>query len=71
VSCAPVEIPATQKDFTLSCKAESNAKPGKFAIRISSVAPETGKKAKADYKIPDLAATVHVDANRTATARER
>ena len=71
VSCAPVEIPAGQKDFTLSCKAESNAKPGKFAIRISSVAPETGKKAKADYKIPDLAATVRVDASRTATVRER
>jgi hypothetical protein len=71
VSCAPLEVAADRKEFTLSCAAEASAKPGKFAIRISSVAPETGKKAKADYKIPDVAATLRVDANRTATVRER
>ena len=54
VTCAPVEVAADQKDFTLTCSAEATAKPGSFPIRISSVAPDTGKKAKADYKIPDL-----------------
>jgi hypothetical protein len=71
VTCAPVEIPAEQKEFKLSCKAEASAKPGKSAIRISSVAPDTGKKAKADYKIPDLSATLQVESRRTATVRER
>ena len=68
VTCAPVEVPAAQTSFTLSCQAEAAAKPGKFPIRISSVAPDTGKKAKADYKIPDVAATIQVSTVKTGQA---
>jgi hypothetical protein len=60
VTCAPVEAAASEQQFKLSCTAGDAAKPGKFPIRISSVAPETGKKAKAEYKIPDLSATLQV-----------
>jgi hypothetical protein len=67
VACAPVEVPENQKDFKLSCTAEAAAKPGTFPIRISSVAPNTGKKAKADYKIPDLEATLQVGSTKRAS----
>ena len=30
ISCAPVEVPETQKEFTLACQADASAKPGKF-----------------------------------------
>jgi hypothetical protein len=67
VKCAPVEVPENQKDFLLSCEAEPNAKPGAFEIRLASVAPETGRKAKADYKIPDLTAKLQVGKTKMAT----
>jgi hypothetical protein len=66
VTCAPVTVAEEQKDFTLGCTAEAGAKPGTFAIRISSVAPDTGKKAKADYKIPDLTAKLSVGSTQRA-----
>src|SRR5581483_2172247 len=67
VTCAPVEVAATEQNFTLTCTAAAGAKPGSFPIRISSVAPDTGKKAKADYKIPDLTATLQVGKSSLAT----
>jgi hypothetical protein len=60
VTCGPVEVAAAEHQFKLSCTAGAAVKTGRFPIRISSVAPETGKKAKADYKIPDLTATLQV-----------
>jgi hypothetical protein len=60
VKCPVVEVPAGQKEFVLACEAAPNAKAGTFEIRIASVAPETGRKAKADYKIPDLNARLMV-----------
>src|SRR5262249_14616151 len=41
VTCAPVEVPAAEHQFKLSCTAGAAAKAGSFPIRISSVAPET------------------------------
>jgi hypothetical protein len=60
VACPAVEIPPDQKQFVLVCEASPEAKPGSFPVRIASVAPETGRKAKADYKIPDLQASLVV-----------
>ncbi len=54
VKCPQVEVAAEQREFTLACEATAEAKPGSFPIRITSTAPETGRKAKADYKIADL-----------------
>src|SRR5205814_2547515 len=48
VTCAAVEVPADQRQFKLSCTAAAGAKTGRFLIRISSVAPDTGNKAKAE-----------------------
>ncbi len=67
VSCAPVEVAEDRKDFTLTCSADAAAKPGVFPIRISSVAPNTGRKAKADYKIADVEAKLHIGQTRMAT----
>jgi hypothetical protein len=60
VTCPAVNVAQGQKEFVLVCEAESGAKPGSFPIRIASVAPETGRKAKQDYKIPDLDARLVV-----------
>ena len=56
VTCAKAEIPAGQSDFSFECQASSAAPPGAHEIRIASVAPETGRRTKDDYKIPDLTA---------------
>ena len=60
VQCPSVVIPADQREFTLRCEAGPGAKPGAFPIRIASTAPNTGRKAKADYKIADVAARLVV-----------
>jgi hypothetical protein len=67
VTCAPVEVAADAQNFKLSCTAGADTKAGKFPIRISSVAPDTGRKAKADYKIPDLEATLQIGKSRLAS----
>ncbi len=54
VKCPMVEVSADQTEFTLACEAAAGAKPGTFPVRISSTAPDTGRKNKADYKIADL-----------------
>ena len=41
-------------EFALPCMAKPEAKPGPHVIRIASEAPDTGKKAKDTYKIPDV-----------------
>ncbi len=54
VSCPEVVIPSGKTAFTLVCSAGVAAKPGAFDVRIDSAAPDTGRKQKAEYKIPDL-----------------
>jgi hypothetical protein len=66
VSCQPVEVLEDKREFMLSCSADASAKPGAFPIRISSVAPNTGRKAKSDYKIPDIEAKLQVGKMRVA-----
>ena len=56
VTCDPVEVPAEAKRFRMRCSAGANAEPGEHEIRLTAAAPETGKKAKDTYKIPDVAA---------------
>ncbi len=67
VSCAAVEVPEGQRDFKLTCSAEAAAKTGSFPIRIASVAPNTGKKTKSDYKIADLEARLSVGKSKLAS----
>jgi hypothetical protein len=69
VNCTPVEVPEGAREFQLSCTAGTSAKAGTFPIRISSVAPNTGRRAKGDYKIPDLDARLSVAPKKLA-ARE-
>jgi hypothetical protein len=56
VACKDAEVPADAKAFALECTATAAAKSGSHPIRITSVAPDTGRKAKSDYRIPDIGA---------------
>jgi hypothetical protein len=60
VKCPAVVVPADKKSFALRCEAAPEAKPGVFAVRIASNAPNTGRKAKEDYKVADLTAKLVV-----------
>ena len=64
VACKDAEIPAEAKSFTLECNAAATAKPGEYPIRITSVAPDTGRKAKSDYRIPDITAQLAIGESR-------
>ncbi len=54
VSCPEVVVPAGKTAFVLACDAGAEAKRGSFDVRVASTAPDTGRKQKAEYKIPDL-----------------
>jgi hypothetical protein len=54
VRCAGVDVPEGQTEFVLACEAGPAAAPGTYPIRIASRAPETGRRAKDEYKIADL-----------------
>ena len=69
VRCAPVTVPAGARQFTLRCEAGSNAAAGTHEIRIASTAPNTGRRAKADYKIGDVAAKLVVTPAKVAANR--
>ncbi len=72
VQCPTVTVPTAQREFILRCEAESGAKSGAFPIRIASSAPDTGHKAKAEYKIADVEAKLIVGgAARNAAANRR
>jgi hypothetical protein len=71
VKCPAVVVPADQKSFALRCEAAPEAKPGVFAVRIASNAPNTGRKTKEDYKIGDLAAKLVVGGGAPKTAANR
>ncbi|MBI3278489.1 MAG: PPC domain-containing protein [Acidobacteria bacterium] len=55
VKCAPAEVPEDRSEFALTCEAGKASGGGTYEIRISSVAPNVGRRAKDDYKIPALA----------------
>jgi hypothetical protein len=71
VQCPAVTVPADQRKFALVCEAAAGAKAGTFPIRIASAAPDVGRKAKAEYKIADVAAKLVVGeaAGKTAASR--
>ncbi len=54
VRCPAVLVPAGQRDFTLRCEATAAAAPGTHEIRLTSAAPNVGRKAKSEYKIADV-----------------
>ena len=56
VSCQPVELLEAQTTFTLTCEASAQALAGNYDIRLTGTAPDTGRKAKAEYKIQDIEA---------------
>jgi hypothetical protein len=69
VRCEPVTLGADQRDFTLKCDAGAAAATGAHEIRIASAAPNTGRRAKAEYKIGDLAAKLVVTPAKVASNR--
>jgi len=71
VQCPAVVVPADRRDFTLGCEAAAGAKTGAFPIRIASAAPDTGRKAKAEYKIADVAAKLVVGEAAAKTVANR
>jgi hypothetical protein len=60
VTCPEIEVPAGETQFKLACEASAKALPGEYEIRIASVAPDTGRKAKADYKAADITAKMTI-----------
>ncbi|MEX2260577.1 MAG: PPC domain-containing protein [Bryobacteraceae bacterium] len=66
VACPEVRVPAGERQFKLACEAAAGAKPGEFEVRIASVAPDTGRKSKAEYKIPDVNAKLVVSGAKQA-----
>lgn len=54
VKCVPVEVPADQTEFSLVCTSAPDAHPGSYPVRLVSSAPNTGHKAKEEYKIADI-----------------
>lgn len=54
VSCSAAEVAPDSRAFSLKCESGAGAPSGTHEIRITSVAPNTGRKAKADYKIADI-----------------
>jgi hypothetical protein len=66
VKCAPVEVPETSRAFQITCEADLNAAPGSYQIQIRSAAPDTGRKAKDEYKIADVPAKLVVAARQQA-----
>jgi hypothetical protein len=69
VDCTPVEVPADQTEFVLACQASRVVAPGSYPIRITSSAPDTGAKAKDEYKIADLNAKLVISATANAASR--
>ena len=60
VTCAAVEIGGDQTAFTLKCEASAKAVAGNYDFRLTAMAPDTGRKAKADYKIQDIDAKLAI-----------
>lgn len=54
VTCPTVELSDKETAFTLTCEASAQATAGKYDIRLTGTAPDTGRKAKAEYKIQDI-----------------
>ena len=60
VKCGAAEVAEDQRSFVLSCEASAEAVPGDYDIRVTSVAPNVGRKQKADYKISDIDAKLKI-----------
>ena len=60
VKCGVAEVAEEQKAFVVSCEASAEAVPGDYDIRVTSVAPNVGRKQKADYKVSDIDAKLKI-----------
>ncbi|MCC6536313.1 MAG: PPC domain-containing protein [Bryobacterales bacterium] len=61
ITCAAIEVPAEQRDFSLACQSTPAAPKGAHEIRLVSSAPDTGRKAKDTYKGPEVTGTLKVN----------
>lgn len=59
VACQAVEVAKDAREFSISCEAKAAA-PGTYELRLSSAAPETGSRAKAEYKGPDAVVKLRI-----------
>jgi hypothetical protein len=66
IECAPADVPSSESSFRLACQAAPGVRAGESEIRIVSSAPDTGRKAKDTYKIPDIMAILRVEATAAA-----
>src|SRR5262249_32301469 len=69
VTCPVVTVPATERGFKLRCEASAGAKAGSVPIRLPSAAPNTGRKAPAEYKIADIDAKLVIGESVRKAAR--
>jgi hypothetical protein len=60
VACPEVVVPADQTDFQLRFESSSEAKAGKFEVRVTSAATLPERTDKQEFKIPDLKAQLEV-----------
>ncbi|MGH9673957.1 MAG: hypothetical protein ACRD44_12315, partial [Bryobacteraceae bacterium] len=68
VRCEEVDVPASERSFTMTCQASTAVNAGVHEIRFSAAAPETGRaNAKDTYKIPDVAARLSVGGTEKAS----
>ena len=56
-----IEVPADSRAWTLACEAGGEVKPGAYDVRLSSAAPDTGKRAKDTYKASDVALKLKIE----------
>jgi hypothetical protein len=60
VTCKPADVMEGQATFSIECQSAA-AQPGSYDIRITSSAPNVGRKTKDEYKIADLPAKLVVN----------
>lgn len=60
IVCGDTEIAPDARTFVIACEAGAQVATGSYEIRITSVAPQVGRKAKDDYKIADVPARLVV-----------
>lgn len=64
----PVLVAADQSEFRLPLEIKPDAKPGRFSLRVSSVATVLDRKDQQEYKVPDVKAEMVVLAGSQAGA---
>ncbi|MEZ5401060.1 MAG: PPC domain-containing protein [Bryobacteraceae bacterium] len=61
VSCASLDVPATEAAFVLKCTAGAATAKGAYDVRLVSQAPDTGLKTKDTYKGPEVTGKLRIE----------